>query len=163
MGAQIWDEALDWLLFPLMASYLVHCEPFALKPLCQPLVLAGMPPLFSALLMKLYPIIPWEMFYSKWFCCEQWLPDPNIVIFLDHDNNWHHIAFWLSRAMVDRNSLHKSFIAAVSTRQGVPLGILVLLPSLSGMVKAELPGTHIGWLVLPIQTLSNSPSSLIQK
>ena len=36
------------------------------------------------------------------------------------------------------------FIAAVSIRQGVPLGTLVFLPSLPGMVKAELPGTHIG-------------------
>ena len=49
----------------------------------------------------------------------------------------------------------KLFTAAVSIRQGVPLGILVFLPSLPGMVKAELPGTHVGWLVLPIQTLSN--------
>ena len=32
-------------------------------------------------------------------------------------------------------------IAAVSIRQGVPLGTLVFLPSLPGMVKAELPGT----------------------
>ena len=34
--------------------------------------------------------------------------------------------------------------AAVSIRQGVTLGTLVFLPSLPGMVKAELPGTHIG-------------------
>ena len=54
------------------------------------------------------------------------------------------------------------FTAAVSTRQGVPVGILVFLPSLPGMEKAELPGTHIGWLVLPIQTLPSSPSSLME-
>ena len=42
------------------------------------------------------------------------------------------------------------------------LGILAFLPSLPGMVKAELPGTHIGWLVFPIQTLPNSPSSLME-
>ena len=56
----------------------------------------------------------------------------------------------------------KLFTAAVSTRQDVPLAILVFLPSLPGMVKAELPGTHIGWLVLPIQTLPNSSSSLME-
>ena len=42
------------------------------------------------------------------------------------------------------------------------MDILVFLPSLPGMIKAELPGTHIGWLVLPIQTLPNSPSSLME-
>ena len=46
-------------------------------------------------------------------------------------------------------------------KQGVPLGTLVFLPSLPGMVKAELPGTHIGLLALPIKTLPNSPSSLM--
>ena len=56
----------------------------------------------------------------------------------------------------------KLFTAAVSIRQGVPLGILVFLPSLPGMIKAELPGNHIGWLVLPIQALPNSPSSLME-
>ena len=35
-------------------------------------------------------------------------------------------------------------MAAVSIRQGVPLGTFVFLPSLPGMAKAELPGTHIG-------------------
>ena len=55
------------------------------------------------------------------------------------------------------------FTAAVSMRQGVPLGTLVFLPSLTGMVKAELPGTHIGWLALPIKTLPNNPSSLMVK
>ena len=54
-------------------------------------------------------------------------------------------------------------MAAVSMRQGVPLGNLVFLPSLPGMVKAELPGTHIGLLALPIKTLPNSPSSLMVK
>ena len=44
----------------------------------------------------------------------------------------------------------------------MPLGIFVFLPSLPGMVKTELPGRHIGWLVLPIQTLPNSSSSLIE-
>ena len=38
----------------------------------------------------------------------------------------------------------KLFMAAVLIREGVPLGILVFLPRVSGMVKAELPGTHIG-------------------
>ena len=56
----------------------------------------------------------------------------------------------------------KFFTAAVSIRQGMPLSILAFLPSLPGMVKAELQGTHIGWLVLPIQTLPNSPSSLME-
>ena len=41
------------------------------------------------------------------------------------------------------------------------MGILVFLSSLPRMVKADLLGTHIGWLVLPIQTLPNSPSSLM--
>ena len=45
----------------------------------------------------------------------------------------------------------------------MPLGTLVFLPSLPRMVKAELPGTHIGWLALPIKTLPNSPSSLMLK
>ena len=58
--------------------------------------------------------------------------------------------------------INKLFTAAVSIRQGVPLGILVLLPSLPGIIMAELPGTHIGWLVLAIQTLPNSPSSLME-
>ena len=53
------------------------------------------------------------------------------------------------------------FIAAVSSRQGVPLGTLVFLPSLPGMVKAELPGTHIGSVALPTKTLPNSPSLLM--
>ena len=35
--------------------------------------------------------------------------------------------------------------AALSTRQGRPLGVLLFLPSLPRMVKAELPGTHMGW------------------
>ena len=42
------------------------------------------------------------------------------------------------------------------------LGILVFFPSLPGIIKAELPGIHKGWLVLPIQTLPNSPSSLME-
>ena len=46
-------------------------------------------------------------------------------------------------------------------RQGVPLGTLVFLPSLPGMVKAELPGTCIGLLALPIKTLPTSPLSLM--
>ena len=53
--------------------------------------------------------------------------------------------------------------AAVSTRQGVPLGTLVFLPSLPRMVKAELPGTHTDWLTLPTKTLPNSPSLLMVK
>ena len=57
---------------------------------------------------------------------------------------------------------NKLFIAAVSTRQGVLLGVLVFLPSLSEMVRAELPDTYIGLLVLPIQILPNSPSSLME-
>ena len=56
----------------------------------------------------------------------------------------------------------KLFTAPVSTRQDVLLGILVFLPSLPGMVMAELPDTYIGWLVLHIQTLPNSPSSLME-
>ena len=55
------------------------------------------------------------------------------------------------------------FTAAVLMRQGVPLDTLVFLPSLPRMVKAELPGTHIGWLALPTKTLLNSPSSLMVK
>ena len=55
------------------------------------------------------------------------------------------------------------FTAAVPMRQGVPLATLVFLPSLPGMVKAELPGTHIGWLALPMKTLPNSPSSMMVK
>ena len=53
--------------------------------------------------------------------------------------------------------------AAVSIRQGVPLGTLVFLPSLPRMVKAELPGTHIGSVALPTKTLPNSPSLLMAK
>ena len=52
---------------------------------------------------------------------------------------------------------------AVSIRQGVPLGTLVFLPSLPGMVKAELPGTQTGWLTMPTKTLPNSPSLLMVK
>ena len=43
----------------------------------------------------------------------------------------------------------------------MPLGTLVFLPSLPEMVKAELLGTHIGWLALLTKTLPNSPSSLM--
>ena len=56
----------------------------------------------------------------------------------------------------------KLFTAAVYTRQDVSLGTLVFLPSLPGMVKAEFPATHIGWLVLPTQTLPNSLYSLME-
>ena len=52
----------------------------------------------------------------------------------------------------------KLFTAAMSTRQDVLLGTLVFLPNMPRMTKAELQGTHIGWLVLSIQTLPNSPS-----
>ena len=67
----------------------------------------------------------------------------------------------MCKAVVYRNSCSKLFTEAVSIRQGVPLGILEFLPSLPGVVKAELPGTHIAWLLLTIQTLPNSPSSLM--
>ena len=63
-----------------------------------------------------------------------------------HDDDWHHMA----RQQLTEIPCCKLCTATVSTRQGVPLGILVFLPSLSGIVKAQLPGTHIGWLVLPI-------------
>ena len=43
----MWGKALDWLLF-LMTYDLVLCEPFVLKPVCQPPVITEMPPLFSA-------------------------------------------------------------------------------------------------------------------
>ena len=72
------------------------------------------------------------------------------------------LPFRWARQWLTENPCSKLFTAAVSTRQSVSLGILVFLPSLPGMVKAELPGTHIGWLVLPIKTLANSPSSLME-
>ena len=56
----------------------------------------------------------------------------------------------------------KLFISAVSTRQGVALGILIFLPILPGIAKVELPGIHTGWLALPIQTFPKSPSSLME-
>ena len=65
-------------------------------------------------------------------------------------------------AMVTEIPCSKLFIVGVSTRQGVPLGILMFLSSLPGMVKVELPATHIGWLVLPVQTLPKSPFSLME-
>ena len=65
----------------------------------------------------------------------------------------------MNKAVVYRNSLHgKLFMAVVLMRQGVPLGTLVFLPTLPRMVKAELPGIHIGLLALSIKTLPNSPS-----
>ena len=56
----------------------------------------------------------------------------------------------------------KLFMGAVSTRQGVPLSTMVFLPSLPGIVKAELTGTHIGWLVMLIQALPYSTCSLME-
>ena len=55
-----------------------------------------------------------------------------------------HASFWMSKAWLTEIPCSKLFTAAVSTRQGVKLGILVLLPILPEMVKAELPGPHIG-------------------
>ena len=142
----MWDEALDWLLFLLMVSYLICCEPFISKPLCQPCHLY-----YRALLMEFYPIIPWEMFYPKDFCCQQWLPDPNIVIVLIHDNDWHYITFWLGKATVNRNSLqqimYSSHIYLARNANGY-FGVLAQ----SAWNGSELLGTHIGWLVYPIQT-----------
>ena len=105
--------------------------------------------------MEFYPIITWELFYSKHYCCQQWLPDPNIVNVLIHDNDWHHIAFWMGKAMVNRNSL--KYVQQLYLPGMECHWVFVFLPSLPGMGKAELPGTHIGWMVLPIQTLPNSP------
>ena len=124
--------------------------------------MAEMLPLFYPPLHVILPHIPMGYVEPQNFCWQQWLPNPHIMFFLIDHNNWHHIAFRMGKAMVDRNSCGKLFTAAVSTRQYVPLGILVFLPSLPGMVKAELPATHIGWLVLPLQTLPNSPSSLME-
>ena len=53
------------------------------------------------------------------------------------------LPFGWARHQLTEIPCRKLCIAALSTRQGVPLGILVFLPSLSGMVKAELPGTHM--------------------
>ena len=64
-----------------------------------------------------------------------------MVILVDH-NNWQHIAFRMCRQQYTEIPHDKLFTAAVSIRQGVPLDILVFLPSLPGMVKAELPGIH---------------------
>ena len=52
--------------------------------------------------------------------------------------------------------------AVLSIRQGLPLDILIFLLVLPEIVKAELPGTHIGWLALLIHTLPKNPSSLIE-
>ena len=157
----MWGEVLAWRLL-LMAPYLVHCELLSPKPKYQSMAIAEMPPLFYSPLDVTPPIIPWDMFYPKHFCCQQWLLDPGVVVILIDYDNWHHIAFRMCKAAVCRNSLWRVIHITVSIRQGVPLGILVFLPSLPGMAKAELPGTHKGWLVLPIQTLPNSPSSLME-
>ena len=69
---------------------------------------------------------------------------------------------WMGKATVAEIPCDKLFTAAVSTRQDMPLGILGFLPRMPGMVKAELPDTHIGWLVLPIETLPYSPSTLME-
>ena len=37
-----------------------------------------------------------------------------------------------------------------------------ILPFLPGMISAELPSTHIGWLTLPIQTMPKNPSLLVE-
>ena len=103
-----------------------------------------------------------HMLHQK-FCCQQWLLDPLIMVILIDHNNWHHIAFGWERQQLTEISCSNLFTAAMSTRHDVPLGILISLPSLPGMVMAELQGTHIGWLVLPIQTLPNSSSSLMKK
>ena len=66
------------------------------------------------------------------------------------------LPFGWARQQLTEIPCGKLFTAAVSTGKGVPLGILVFLPSLPGMVKAELPDPCTGWLVLPIQTLPNN-------
>ena len=42
------SEGLHWFLVLLLALYLVHCEPFEMKPWYWPLVMAEMPPLIFA-------------------------------------------------------------------------------------------------------------------
>ena len=44
----------------------------------------------------------------------------------------------------------------------MPLGILMFLLTLPGMVRAELPGTYVGWLAPPIQILPKTSSSLME-
>ena len=53
----MWGEVLDWLLL-FMAPNLVHHELHLLKPLCQSLVIAEIPPLFSASLDGIPPHNP---------------------------------------------------------------------------------------------------------
>ena len=72
------------------------------------------------------------------------------------------LPFGWARQLLTEIPCSKLCTAAISSLQSVSLVILVFLPSLPGNVKTELPGTHIGWLELPIQTLFNSISSLME-
>ena len=38
-------------------------------------------------------------------CCQQWLPDLNVIVILIDHNNWYHFAFRVYKAAVNRNSL----------------------------------------------------------
>ena len=85
----------------------VHDELLELKPCFQLFIMAEMPPLFSVPPDWILPHNPMGDVLPKIFCCKQWLPDPNIVIILIHDNDWHCISFWIDKAMVNRTYLQQ--------------------------------------------------------
>ena len=72
------------------------------------------------------------------------------------------LPFGWAKAMINRNSLWKIMYSSHILQVRSAKGYYVFLPHLPGMVKAELPGTYKGWLVWPIQTFPNSPSSLME-
>ena len=124
--------------------------------------MAEMPPVFSALLMEFYPKSHRRCSTQKISAANNDCQIQTLWLFWFITITSTTLPFRWAKKWSTENPCTKSFIAAVSKGQGVPLGILMFLPSLPGMVKAELPGTHLGWLVLPIQILPNSPSSLME-
>ena len=88
-----------------MAPYLVHHEPLSVKSLCQPLLMAEMPLLFHSPLDGIPPHNPMGDVPLKTFLLLTMIARSRHHVYSGSLKNWHHIAFQMGKAMVNRNSM----------------------------------------------------------
>ena len=158
----MWGKAFDWLLLFLMVyglgSSWTTCTEANMSAIDTGWNATS---LFWPLLMELNTIMPGKMFHPKMSASNNGFHIQTVWLFWFIMMSCTTLPFGWARQQLKEIPC-SNFTAAVSTWQGVALGNLMFLPTVSKMAEAELPGTHIEWLVLPIQTLPNSPSLSMQ-